>query len=176
MLGSFPPARKRWSMDFFYPNFTNDMWRIFGLCFYGDKMHFVDEAHKTFHKEAIEQTLRDYAIGIFDTASAVVRTQGTAADKDLEVVEPTDLDALLDRIPQCRAVVTTGEKATTVFCDHFGIQSPKVGTYVEFAKEDRMLRLYRMPSSSRAYPMKVERKAEYYQPMFEAVCSKSLNV
>lgn len=24
-----------------------------------------------------------------------------------------------------------------------------------------------MPSSSRAYPMKVERKAEYYNPMFE---------
>ena len=28
MLGSFPPSKKRWSMDFFYPNFINDMWRI----------------------------------------------------------------------------------------------------------------------------------------------------
>ena len=31
MLGSFPPQKKRWSMDFFYPNWSNDMWRIFGL-------------------------------------------------------------------------------------------------------------------------------------------------
>ena len=29
MLGSFPPQKKRWSMDFFYPNLQNDMWRIF---------------------------------------------------------------------------------------------------------------------------------------------------
>ena len=40
MLGSFPPARKRWSMDFFYPNFINDMWRIYGLCFFEDKDYF----------------------------------------------------------------------------------------------------------------------------------------
>ena len=39
MLGSFPPAPKRWAMKFYYPNFTNDMWRIFGLCFYSDKLH-----------------------------------------------------------------------------------------------------------------------------------------
>jgi len=46
MLGSFPPSQKRWCMNFFYPNFTNDMWRIFGLAFFEDKQHFVDEANK----------------------------------------------------------------------------------------------------------------------------------
>lgn len=169
MLGSFPPARKRWAMDFFYPNFTNDMWRIYGLCFYGDKTYFVDEAHKTFRQQAIEQFLRDKRIGIYDTATAVYRTAGTAADKDLEVVEATDLNALLERIPLCVAVVTTGEKATGLFCEHFSIRPPKVGHYVEFMFHSRMLRLYRMPSSSRAYPMKVERKAEFYQLMFDDI-------
>ncbi len=156
-------------MDFFYPNFTNDMWRIFGLCFHGDKQYFVDEEHKRFRQEAIEQLLGERGIGIYDTATAVVRTQGTAADKDLEVVEPTDLEALLDSIPCCQAVVTTGEKATSVFCDHFDIKAPKVGMFAEFHYGARQLRLYRMPSSSRAYPMRVERKAEYYKPMFEEV-------
>ncbi len=172
MLGSFPPARKRWSMDFFYPNFTNDMWRIFGLCFFGDKMHFVDETHKTFRQEAIEQLLNQRGIGIYDTATAVVRTQGTAADKDLEVVEPTDLDALLARIPECLGVVTTGEKATSLFCEHYGIKAPKVGSFAQFCYAERQLRLYRMPSSSRAYPMKVERKAEFYQPMFDEIVNQ----
>ena len=169
MLGSFPPSQIRWSMDFFYPNYTNDMWRIFGLCFFGDKNHFVDEEHKTFRKDAIIQLLTERGIGIYDTATAIVRTQGTAADKDLDVVEPTDLDALLSRIPQCRAVVTTGEKATSLFCVHFGIRPPKVGDYVEFVFQSRPLRLYRMPSSSRAYPMKVEKKSSYYLPMFKQV-------
>lgn len=172
MLGSFPPARKRWAMDFFYPNYTNDMWRIFGLCFFGDKMHFVDEDRHTYHREAIELLLRQKGIAIYDTAVAVCRTSGTAADKDLEVVEATDIDALLDRIPQCRAVVTTGEKATKVFCDHFNLKAPKVGFYVEFFYGTRRLRLYRMPSSSRAYPMNVERKAAYYQPMFDEIVNR----
>ena len=27
-LGSFPPPRQRWCIDFFYPNYINDHWRI----------------------------------------------------------------------------------------------------------------------------------------------------
>ncbi len=169
MLGSFPPSRKRWAMEFFYPNFTNDMWRIYGLCFFDDKLHFVDEVNKTYYKQAIEDFLINKGIGIYDTATSVRRTVGTAADKDLEVVEPTDLDHLLSRIPLCKAVVTTGEKATNVFCEHFKIKPPKVGNSVEFKYDGRLLRLYRMPSSSRAYPMKVERKAEFYKPMFDEI-------
>ncbi|MBQ5620873.1 MAG: uracil-DNA glycosylase family protein, partial [Alistipes sp.] len=48
MLGSFPPKRERWSMDFFYPNWINDMWRIVGLLFFEDKNHFVFESEKRF--------------------------------------------------------------------------------------------------------------------------------
>ncbi len=43
MLGSFPPKKERWSMEFFYPNWINDMWRIWGLIFFNDKEHFVAE-------------------------------------------------------------------------------------------------------------------------------------
>ena len=166
MLGSFPPARKRWSMDFFYPNFINDMWRIYGLCFFDDKDYFVDVERKAFRKELLEVFLTEKGVALYDTASAVIRTTGTAADKDLEVVTPTDLDALLRKIPDCRAVVVTGQKAADVFTSHFQIALPKVGAYTEFLFDGHPLRFYRMPSSSRAYPMKLERKAESYQQMF----------
>lgn len=169
MLGSFPPARKRWCMDFFYPNFTNDMWRIFGICFHGDKQYFVDAERKTFRREAIGKLLRERGVGIYDTATVVCRTKDTASDKDLEVVEATDLNNLMSRIPHCKAVVTTGQKATDVFSSYFGIVPPKVGAYTVFAFRDRKMRLYRMPSSSRAYPMRVEAKAEFYRRMFEDV-------
>ena len=162
-LGSFPPARKRWCVDFFYPNYTNDFWRIFGICLYGDKMRFVDEGGKTFRLKEILSELEKHGVGLYDTATEVIRTRQTASDKDLEVVTPTDLGALLRRVPQCGVVVTTGQKATDLFTAHFSISQPKVGEYVEFAFEGRPMRLYRMPSSSRAYPMKVEKKAEYYK-------------
>lgn len=165
MLGSFPPARHRWCMDFFYPNFINDMWRIFGIVFFDDREHFVDRGAGAFKKDDIVAFLEDRGVALYDTASAVIRRNNTAADKDLEVVEPTDLDALLRRIPQCRAVVTTGQKATDVFTEHFSIRQPKVGHCETFVFDGRQMRLYRMPSSSRAYPMKVERKADIYRPM-----------
>ena len=166
MLGSFPPARRRWCMDFFYPNFINDMWRIFGLVFFGDKERFVDKERSAFRREDIIMFLEEKGVGLYDTACAVRRTKNTASDKDLEVVTPTDLDALLRRIPSCVAVVTTGQKATDVFTSHFDMWQPKVGTSAEFTFDGRPMRLYRMPSSSRAYPMKVEAKAGYYEKMF----------
>ena len=52
MLGSFPPKRVRWSMEFFYPNLQNDMWRIMGLLFFGDKAHFLPDP-KHFDRERI---------------------------------------------------------------------------------------------------------------------------
>ena len=110
---------------------------------------------------------------MYDTARRVVRTKNTASDKDLMIVEQTDFDAMLSQLAQCRAVATAGQLATTVFCSHFGIPEPKVGGYTEFAFGSRMLRLYRMPSSSRAYPMKVEAKAEVYGKMFSAILLKS---
>ena len=167
MLGSFPPARHRWSMNFFYPNFINDMWRIFGLCFFEDKNYFVDEANKTFRQQAIEKLLNEKGIGIYDTAIEVVRLKNTASDKDLQVVAPTDIGSLLNMAPHCHAVVTTGEKASQLLCSYFNVAVPKVGTFVEAPFHDRTLRLYRMPSSSRAYPMKTERKAEFYNIVFK---------
>lgn len=163
MLGSFPPARHRWSMDFFYPNFQNDMWRIFGLVFFGDKDHFVDNEARTFRREEIIKLLNREGIALYDTATKVIRTQNTASDKDLEVVAPTDLDSLLKRMPMLEGVVTTGQKATDLFSEHFKIAQPKVGESVTFEFNGKELRLWRMPSSSRAYPMKVDRKAEIYE-------------
>lgn len=170
MLGSFPPSQKRWCMNFFYPNFTNDMWRIFGLAFFEDKQHFVDEANKTFKLDELKAFLTAKGVGIYDTATAVNRTTGTAADKDLEVIEPTNLDELLLQVPACKNVVVTGQLAADVLRAHFNIaEQPKVGAYVpfRFQPDGREMRLYRMPSSSRAYPLKVEKKTEWYKAMFE---------
>ena len=167
MLGSFPPQRKRWSMDFYYPNWNNDMWRIVGLLFFGDKEHFVDKGRKAFCKERLEAFLQEKGIALYDTASAVRRLQDNASDKYLEVVTPTDVASLLRRLPLCRAIVTTGEKATETLCVQFSLEKPKVGDFVGFAFEGRPMRLYRMPSSSRAYPLALDKKAAAYRSMYQ---------
>jgi len=166
MLGTFPPAEKRWSMKFYYPNFTNDMWRIVGLCFFHDKQHFVADDGRHYCLEALKEFLTAKGIALYDTCTRIIRTKNTASDKDLEVVEQTDVRAMVRGLAHCRAIVTAGQLATSLCCQQFGVQEPKVGTCVAFDFEGRPLRIYRMPSSSRAYPMAVERKAEFYQTVF----------
>lgn len=171
MLGSFPPKRERWSMDFFYPNFNNDMWRILGQVFYGDRHRFIAEGGRRFDRPRIEAFCRERGIALYDTASEVRRLRDNASDKYLEVVTPTDLTALLARIPGCRFIVTTGEKATETLCSAFpGTLPPPVGDCSLLVQPHipaaRRLRLYRMPSSSRAYPLSLERKAACYETMF----------
>lgn len=168
MLGTFPPAPKRWCMEWYYPNYTNDMWRIFGHIFFRDRSYFVDEENKTYKLDLLKVFLKEKGIAIFDTALRIHRKKGTASDKDLEIIEAADLDGMLCVLPECKAVLTAGQLATKVFTEHYGIDARemKMGEYRKFNFEGRSLRLYREPSSSRAYPMKVEKKAEYYESMF----------
>lgn len=166
MLGSFPPQPKRWSMEFYYPNFINDMWRIVGLIFFNDKDRFVDNAAKRFRLGDIVDFCTRTGIAMYDTACAVRRLKDNASDKFLEVVTPTDIPALLRKIPQCKAIVTTGEKATETLCRTFGTTPPATGEYSEFIFDGRPMRLYRMPSSSRAYPLSLDKKAAAYRRLF----------
>ena len=167
MLGSFPPQKKRWSMEFYYPNLNNDMWRIFGILFFDDKDYFLNETRKAFCRERIIDFLNEKGIALFDTASSIRRLQDNASDKFLEVVEATDVTALLRRLPECKAIVTTGQKATDTLRQQFNVEEPKVGDYSEFIFEGRAMRLYRMPSSSRAYPLALDKKATAYRVMYQ---------
>ena len=170
-LGSFPPQRKRWCMDFYYPNFINDHWRIEGQVFFNDKNHFVDVENKRFFLDEIVLFCKERGLAFFDTSTAIRRLQDNASDKFLEVVEPTDIRALLSQLPHCRAIVTTGEKATDTICASMNIPlPPKVNTSVTipdtYNADGEQLQLYRLPSSSRAYPLSFDKKVDAYRRMF----------
>lgn len=167
MCGTFPPKPDKWSMDFFYPNFQNDMWRIFGLLVYGDKDRFYNRATKTIDKAAIEEMLVSLKVGVGETATEVIRTKDNASDKFLEIVTPVNLPAMLAKVPQCRVVATTGEKAASVIAALTATAVPRMGAHVECAVSmpdgtRRTFLHWRLPSTSRAYPMKLETKAAYY--------------
>ena len=180
MLGSFPPPKRRWAMNFFYPNRSNMMWEIFGMVFYGDSQRLVDAFNKTFRLEEIKALLKERGIAIYDTASAVRRLSGNASDKDLEIVEKTNIPLLLSQIPLCHDIVCTGQKSFSVLTEDYGVPVPQMGSYREFSLSCspkigelseglRGMRLWRMPSSSRAYPMKLEEKAAYYREMMKNI-------
>lgn len=167
-LGSFPPPKARWSMNFFYPNWINDFWRIQGLVHFSQKTFFEKQGEKSFDMEKIVAFCREKGIALFDTAWKVRRLKDNADDNFLDIVEGTDVFALLEQIPECHTIVTTGGKASAELQAYFEkkgitVKIPKVGEYIQLhIKGQESIQWWRMPSSSRAYPMKLEKKAEYY--------------
>ena len=190
-LGSFPPQPHRWCMPFYYPNWINDFWRIMGLIHFRDKSHFCVPGEKRFDEAAIREFCTREGLAFYDTACEVRRLKDNASDAFLEVVRATDILALLAQIPSCHAFVTTGEKASQIVAASFGCPVPPVGGFVDIrsfvanapqddnchsehltchserSKESTdAIRFYRMPSTSRAYPLSLEKKAEAYRQLF----------
>ena len=200
-------------MEFYYPNWLNDFWRICGIVFFEDSGHFVIPGKKSFDIQKIKAFCSEKGIALFDTATEVRRLNDNASDKFLEVVTPTDIPALLAQIPECRAVVTTGQKATDVLLAEVhlaacctagslspedptgpgapaspgatagpgasaspvasagpgaapGITAPPVGGCVPAVIAGRAVDFWRMPSTSRAYPLPLTRKADAYRHLF----------
>lgn len=167
MSGSFPPPRARWCMEWFYPNFQNDMWRIWGYIATGDKQHFVTPDGKAFDKDKIVDFCTKTGIALSDTGEEAVRLKNNASDKYLQMVKPRDFAKLLEQLPLCRDVVLTGEKAVETLGQQWGFGAIAVGEYVWATIGGRQVRVWRMPSSSRAYPRPVEWKAAYYRRVLD---------
>ena len=144
------------------------MWRILGQVFFEDKQHFCAPDNRFRHPEIIN-FCETQGIAIYDTAQAVVRLQGNAADEHLEIVETTDIAALLEQIPRCHDICCTGGKAAETLAEILCTKTPKVGEYIETWIANRSLRFWRMPSSSRAYPLALAKKAAAYQDMFDTI-------
>ena len=153
-------------MPFFYPNWNNDFWRVMGILFFEDKDHFTVPGAKRFDQQKVEAFCREPGIALYDTACQVQRLQGNASDKFLEVVSPTDIPSLLSRIPDCHTLVSTGQKATDVIVETFACPEPPMGGMIELRIGSRDISFWRMPSTSRAYPLALDKKAAAYRKLF----------
>ena len=168
-LGSFPPPLRRWCMEFYYPNLQNDFWRITGILFFNDREHFIHPLTHKFDRESIISFLRERGIAIYDTANAVRRLKENASDKFLEIVTLAPLGSLLSAIPRCHDLCVTGQKAMDNMALLTGAEAPAMGEYTHFSMNGEEYRLWRMPSTSRAYPLPLEKKAAFYRHMYTTV-------
>lgn len=169
MMGTFPPAAEKRAMEFHYPNFQNDMWRVYGLIFFNDKDHFRKGDEKAFDPEKIKAFLDQKGIASCPTVYKAIREHGNASDAFLEVVEPVNLKDVLGQVPDVAHICTTGGKATEILLGLLPekVKLPKTNETINFVYDGRELSLTRLPSTSRAYPLSLVKKAEAYRDFFK---------
>lgn len=169
MMGTFPPAAEKRAMEFHYPNFQNDMWRVYGLIFFNDKDHFRKGDEKAFDPERIKAFLDQKGIASCPTVYKAIRGHGNASDAFLEVVEPVNLKDILGQVPDVAHICTTGGKATEILLGLLPekVKLPKTNETINFVYDGRELSLTRLPSTSRAYPLSLVKKAEAYRDFFK---------
>ena len=184
MMGTFPPTADKWAMRFHYPNFYNDMWRIYGSVFFDDVDYFRVGDEKRFDPERIRAFMFERGIASCPTVNQAIRETGNASDKNLTVVTPVDLDNILPQVPKVETLFTTGGKATEVLLNLLAeppakSKYPKTNQSMNYPyqwqsdnnqKADvNNLTLYRLPSTSRAYPLALDKKVAAYKDFFKKI-------
>ena len=184
MMGTFPPTSDKWAMSFHYPNFYNDMWRIYGRVFFDDADYFRVGDEKRFDPERIRDFMFERGIASCPTVKQAIRETGNASDKNLTVVTPVDLDSILIQVPKVETLFTTGGKATEVLLNLLNeppakSKYPKTNQSMNYPYEWQntdnqkadvnSLTLYRLPSTSRAYPLSLDKKVAAYKDFFKKI-------
>ncbi len=184
MMGTFPPTADKWAMSFHYPNFYNDMWRIYGSVFFDDVNYFRVGDEKRFDPERIRAFMFERGIASCPTVTQAIRETGNASDKNLTVVTSVDLDSILPQVPKVETLFTTGGKATEVLLNLLAeppakFKYPKTNQSMAYPYEWQSdnnkkadvnnLTLYRLPSTSRAYPLALDKKIAAYKDFFKKI-------
>ena len=184
MMGTFPPTADKWAMSFHYPNFYNDMWRIYGSVFFDDVNYFRVGDEKRFDPERIRAFMFERGIASCPTVTQAIRETGNASDKNLTVVTSVDLDSILPQVPKVETLFTTGGKATEVLLNLLAeppakFKYPKTNQSMDYPYEWQSdnnkkadvnnLTLYRLPSTSRAYPLALDKKIAAYKDFFKKI-------
>lgn len=184
MMGTFPPTADKWAMRFHYPNFYNDMWRIYGSVFFDDVDYFRVGDEKRFDPERIRAFMFERGIASCPTVNQAIRETGNASDKNLTVVTPVDLDNILPQVPKVQTLFTTGGKATEVLLNLLAeppakSKYPKTNQSMNYPYQWQSnqsqkadvndLTLYRLPSTSRAYPLALDKKIAAYKDFFKKI-------
>jgi len=103
MIGTFPPAKRNWSYDFFYPNKQNLFWNIMAAVAGIELKHFSGE-------EAVNERkniLGFLNVAITDMGNKIIRNNNSSLDENIFPLEFMDIFKILDENPQLNKLVFT---------------------------------------------------------------------
>ncbi|MDF2437801.1 MAG: hypothetical protein K0Q95_2177 [Bacteroidota bacterium] len=172
ILGNFPPHKKRWSYEFFYPNKQNNFWKVLAA------LNKTDLKYKEGERavEERKKIMQDLQTGVMNIARKVRRKGHSARDTDIEIIEYNDVLKLLNRHRELETIVIAGYSAKNStakkFIEYLNdrkvrvelAEQIKAGTQFRIFLKDRTLLCAIVNSTSTAFPIKLEKLVEQFRP------------
>lgn len=103
IVGTFPPTKRNWSFDFFYPNKNNFFWRIIA------QIAEMELEYPTgdLAVEERKNLLRKLQVAVTDMGQHVLRNANNSLDENLSIVEYMNIFQILDENPGIRKIIFT---------------------------------------------------------------------
>ena len=103
VIGTFPPTRRNWSFDFFYPNKNNYFWKIIARIADRPLRYVSGEEAVNERKELLNQL----KTGVSDMGQIIRRKSDSSLDENLEIIAYMDIFKLLQENPSVRKLIFT---------------------------------------------------------------------
>ncbi|MDR0682317.1 MAG: hypothetical protein LBG15_10800 [Dysgonamonadaceae bacterium] len=136
IIGTFPPAIRNWSYDFFYPNKNNYFWKIMAEIA-GQELRYFSGNEAVRERKKI---LNQLQTGLSDMGKTIRRTKNSSLDENLEVVEYMDIFQLLDENPFVNKIIFTSSSGKSSAIRWFRDYLSEKGICYKIPKGPRPLR------------------------------------
>lgn len=103
LVGTFPPTRRNWSFDFFYPNKRNFFWKIIAAITGKELLHATGETAVTERKALLDQL----KITITDMGKTIIRKDHNSLDENLHALVYMDIFHILEEKPAINKIIFT---------------------------------------------------------------------
>jgi G:T/U-mismatch repair DNA glycosylase len=172
ILGNFPPHKKRWDYEFYYPNKQNNFWKVLSAIS-GKPLKWMKGAEAVAERKAIMEKL---GVGVFNIARKVLRKGYSARDTDIQILEYNDVLEIIQKHLELKKIILAGFSAENSTAKKFieylrnnnvRFDEPhKISAGTEFLIHlgRRKIKCVVLNSTSTAFPIKLERLTEQFLP------------
>ena len=111
ILGTFPPYRKNWDFEFYYPNNQNHFWKVLAKLD-GTQLKEIQLQSAVEERKKLMKRLR---VGVQNLGKVILRRGTSSADKDIEILEFQDVLGIVNKCPTLKVIHLTGfsDKSST---------------------------------------------------------------
>lgn len=136
IVGTFPPTRRNWSFDFFYPNKRNFFWKILAAITRHELVYTTGEEAIVERKALLDQL----NITITDMGKTIIRKDNNSLDENLEALAYMDIFRILEENQTIQKIIFTSSSGKVSAAKWFQNYLETQGIKLRFPKTPKPVR------------------------------------